>query len=51
MHRLKDISFKIMKYIEEHFTEPITLESIANELCVAETYVSRVFSKKIKDEF
>ena len=48
---IEDISFKIMKYIEEHFTEPISLESIANELCVAETYVSRVFSKKIKMNF
>lgn len=48
---IEDISFRIIQYIEEHFTEPITINTLANELCVSQTYISRVFSKKFKMNF
>lgn len=48
---IEDISYKIMTYIEKHFTEPLDLKIIADELSVGENYVSRIFSRKIKMNF
>lgn len=48
---VEDISYKIIKYIENHFTEPLTLDAIAAELSVSRSYVSRIFSEKIKMNF
>lgn len=48
---VEDIGFKIVKYVEEHFTEPLTLDSIASELSVSKSYVSRVFSKSLNINF
>ena len=48
---VEDISYKISKYIEENFTEPITLETVASALSVSKSYVSRIFSEKIKMNF
>lgn len=48
---IEDISFRIIQYIEEHYTEPISLKSIADDLKVSEKYVSRIFSSRIKMNF
>lgn len=45
---VKDITHKIIKYIEENYTEQITRETLAREFNVSEHYISRVFSEKIK---
>lgn len=43
-----DISYKIIKYIEENFTEPITRASLAKYFNVSECYISRIFAQKFK---
>lgn len=48
---VEDISYKLIKYIEENFTEPITLDTAAAALSVSKSYVSRIFSEKIKMNF
>lgn len=45
---IDDITYKIVNYIEEHFTEPISRKSIAQALNVSECYISKVFTQKIK---
>ncbi len=41
-HRISEI-LKALKYIDTHFTEPITLEEIAREAGVTPTYFSAIF--------
>jgi AraC-like DNA-binding protein len=48
---IEDMSYKLIKHIEEHFTESITQRSIASALSISESYVSRIFSEKIKMNF
>lgn len=48
---VEDISFKIIKYIEENFSENITRKSIAHYFGVSECYISRIFSEKLKMDF
>ncbi|MGM9936074.1 MAG: helix-turn-helix domain-containing protein [Candidatus Ornithomonoglobus sp.] len=48
---IEDISYKIVKYIEENFTEPMTLDTVAAALSISRSYVSRIFSEKIKMNF
>ena len=43
-----DISYKIVKYVEENFTEPITRASLAQHFNVSECYISRIFAQKFK---
>lgn len=45
---IKDITHKIIKYIEENFTEEITRDSLATTFNVSKHYISRVFSENIK---
>ncbi|WP_339301819.1 helix-turn-helix transcriptional regulator [Paenibacillus sp. FSL R5-0623] len=37
-----------MEYLSNHFTESITLDSLAAEFNVSKYYISRIFSNKIK---
>ncbi len=46
-----DMSYKVISYVNEHFTEHLTLDLIAKELSVSKNYVSRIFSEKIKMNF
>ncbi|MCM3782318.1 AraC family transcriptional regulator [Neobacillus mesonae] len=48
---VQDMSKKIMEYLANHFTEPITLDSLASEFCVSKYYISRIFSERIKMNF
>ena len=45
---VSDITYKIIKYIEQNFTEPITRRSLAEHFNVSECYISTVFSRKFK---
>lgn len=45
---VSDITYKIIKYIEEHFTEDITRESLARQFNVSECYISKIFTNKFK---
>lgn len=39
---------KILEYCAEHFTEPITLKTIADGLFISQSYVSKLFSDKLR---
>ncbi len=43
-----DITYKIISYIEENFTQDITRDSLAHTFNVSEFYISKIFSKKFK---
>ncbi len=43
-----DITYKIIKYIEQNFTETVTRRSLAEHFNVSETYISSIFSRKFK---
>ncbi|MCH5212993.1 MAG: helix-turn-helix transcriptional regulator [Oscillospiraceae bacterium] len=45
---VSDITYKIIKYIEENFTEPITRRSLARHFNVSECYISKIFSRNFK---
>lgn len=45
---VNDISHKIVKYIEEHFTEPITRTTLAKQFNLSECYISQLFTQKFK---
>ena len=45
---INDISYKIIRYIEENFTEPVTRRSLARQFNVSECYISQIFSRKFK---
>ena len=48
---IEDMSYKIVSYIDENFTQPISLQSVAEALSISKSYVSRIFSEKIKIDF
>lgn len=48
---VEDISFKVIKYIEENFTENITRRRAAHHFGVSECYISKIFSEKLKMDF
>lgn len=48
---VEDISFKLIKYIEEHFTDDISRLSAARYLGVSECLVSRICSENLKMDF
>lgn len=48
---VEEMSYKIVKYIEENFTKPITIDTIAEEFSLSSGYVSQLFSERIKVNF
>ena len=42
-----DISKRVLEYCSEHFTEKITIKSVSEALFISQSYVSKVFSKKL----
>ena len=42
---------KILEYCAEHFAEPITLKSIADALFISQSYVSKIFSDRLRYGF
>lgn len=43
-----DITYKIVKYVEENFTEQITRKTLAKKFNVSEGYISKIFTQKFK---
>ena len=41
-----DIAYKIVKYIEENFTENITRETLSEQFNVSKCYISKIFTEK-----
>ena len=48
---LTDVSYEILKYLSLHFTEPVTLESLARALNVSRSCISHTFSQRIGANF
>lgn len=47
-HAIKNKTiYKILRYIDEHFAENITLEDVADELYLSNVYISRVFKQEL----
>lgn len=46
-----DLTYLIVKYIDEHFQEPLTLTELASQLNVSKYYLSRIFSSKLNTSF
>lgn len=47
----RDITMQMLSYCEEHYTEPITVQSIADALYISRSYVSKVFAQKLRCSF
>lgn len=48
---LQDTCRVILEYINNHFTEDISLDSLSNSLNISKYYISHIFSEKIKTSF
>lgn len=46
-----DVSYGILKYLSDHFAEPVTLESLARALGVSKSYLSHTFSQRFGANF
>ncbi|MEG1426526.1 MAG: AraC family transcriptional regulator [Oscillospiraceae bacterium] len=44
----EDLLFSVLSYVSEHFTEPISLESLAKRFGVSRYKISRLFTQNIK---
>lgn len=47
----RDITLQLLNYCSEHYTEDITVSQVANALYISQSYVSKVFSNKLKYSF
>lgn len=45
------MSFQVLQYISEHFTEPLTLESTAHALGISRIHLSHIFSQQLHINF
>lgn len=46
-----DLTYHIVRYVAEHFQEPLTLTQLAKHLNVSKYYLSRTFSSKLNTSF
>ena len=46
-----DASYDVLKYLADHFTEPVTLDSVSRALCVSKSYLSHTFSRQLGANF
>ena len=46
-----DLTYHIVRYVAEHFQEPMTLTELARHLSVSKFYLSRTFSAKLNTSF
>lgn len=46
-----DITYELMNYIKDNFTENITLDSLSERFHLSKYYISRIFSDRIKMSF
>jgi len=47
----RSTAVKVLEYCAAHYTEPITLKSIADALFISQSYVSKIFSDKLRYPF
>lgn len=47
----EDLTFQLVRYIAEHFQEPLTLEYLAKTLHINKYYLSHIFSEKLHISF
>lgn len=45
------MSYQVLQYISEHFTEPLTLESTAHALGISRIHLSHIFSQQLHINF
>lgn len=48
---VNDMVYKIVKYVEENFSEPLTRSLIAKKFNVSEGYISKIFTQKFRMNF
>jgi len=46
-----DLTYQIVNYISQNFREHLSLDMLANELCVSKYHLSRIFSNKLNTNF
>lgn len=46
-----DVTTQLLSYCAEHYTENITVQSVAKALYISPSYVSKIFSKKLQYSF
>lgn len=46
-----DIAHRVLEYCNEHYSEPLTLDGLAEVLFISRSYLSYVFSKKLNTTF
>lgn len=46
-----NIAVKVLEYCAEHFSEPVTLKTVADALFISQSYVSKIFSDKLRCSF
>ncbi len=47
----EDLTYQLVRYMSEHFREPVTLDSLAKSLHVNKYYLSHTFSEKLHMSF
>ena len=45
------LSYQVFHYISQHFTEPLSLESVAHALGISRIHLSHIFSQQLKINF
>lgn len=48
---ISDIAYRLIKYLSEHFSEPVTLETMSKELGVSKSHLSHTFSQRLGTNF
>lgn len=46
-----NIAYRILQYLSQHFTEPISLSDLSRELGVSESHLSHTFSQRFQTSF
>lgn len=50
-HLEMGLSYQVFQYISQHFTEPLSLESVAHALGISRIHLSHIFSQQLKINF
>ncbi len=50
-HMQTGLSYQVLHYISEHFTEPLSLETTARALGISRIHLSHIFSQQLKINF
>lgn len=50
-HMQSGLSYQVLHYISEHFTEPLSLETTARALGISRIHLSHIFSQQLKINF